>query len=458
MVNIIFGAFIVVCYAFVILSLKDTFETEVISRISVLSAAVIFALEIMYVCKLSGNIANPSVLFLLSFYIFQNGQLLLLALGIDFDDFYINTLIEYLDDVSIFSSISTVIAGYAGIICVPNDTEKKRIYIVDSYDQSSVGNAAWIGFVSTGFVAIPLVAIKMYFGLGGGYSAVRLFEGSIPSIINFVEYMFMPFAVLVLVYNNNNNKSRVAKVFTFIWLVFTALCGDRTTGIAGLFILAYIQYVKSNAGEQYKRSGIMRIIVVGIVLMVFIRVAYVFRTQGNLIDAFSDTNYITSVLAEMGFSCFPLFTMMHIVPAREAFMWGKGYVLSCIGGLIPSFLDFTGTIKTINQHSRVFETWQTDYFNQYSFGFGFSLNAEAYINFGWYGLFSICIVCIVVLSFLKNRSLKAERSDWELYRTCILLFLWFTLPRRDSYYIWKALSYAIIFIRLYLNIMCRKTK
>ncbi len=37
------------------------------------------------------------------------------------------------------------------------------------------------------------------------------------------------------------------------------------------------------------------------------------------------------------------------------------------------FLDITGIVNVINQQSRIFETWHSQYFWQYSFGLVFPL-------------------------------------------------------------------------------------
>lgn len=454
--NFILLTTILIVHILLLFNFKEKLESTTFVKTSVLSSFVLFVLELVYICKENKNAFNPTFLFLLSFYFFQNGQLLLYALGIDFNDFYINTLKQHLINVCLFSSISAIIAGYSGIICQGlriNNRDKE--YAVDKYNKDSLHQAMWLGFLVTAIVAVPLVLIKMYYAIGGGYSAVRIFEGQIPSIINFIEYMFMPFSVLYLSYFNQEN-TKMVKIITIIWLLLTSLCGDRTTGISGLLILFYLNYIKTTPPKKKNNSNIFKIILVSLFLIIFVRVAYLFRTQNEIsVSSFFDYHFVSGFISEIGFSCFPLFTMMNTVPYFEPYLKGKGYLQSLIGGLIPSFVDPTGTIKTINSQSRIFESWQTMYFKQYSFGFGFSLNAEAYINFGWYGLIAIFIICIIVLSFLKNKNLKIKKDGWELYTTSILLFLWFTLPRRDSYYIWKAISYSIIIVRLYLYVMCK---
>ena len=60
---------------------------------------------------------------------------------------------------------------------------------------------------------------------------------------------------------------------------------------------------------------------------------------------------------------------------------------------------------------------------------------------------------LVVFGMLNSCRYDDETDQWGRYKICILVFLWFTLPRRDSYYVWKAISYSIIIMYLYLRFM-----
>lgn len=452
-----FEALVVSVFTFIFLG---TNKISDVGDISVISAFVIVIANILLIYKRNKTILLPSVMFLMAFYLFQNGQLLLTALGIEFNDFYLNSLSQYYNDAALFSSISAVIASGIAVVMSKDSKHVEKTYVVDDYSPEARENAIKIGFWATSVVAVPLILVKFYVALGGGYAAVRVFEGYIPAPVNFVEYMFMPFAILSLVYGKKNFQG-IARIVVVVWLVLTALSGDRTTGIAGLLIVAYINYNLKRQDEQSSLGRIgttLKLALVGAFLIVFIRVAYLFRTQSQITVSMSIIDYLVGFVSELGFSSFSLYTMFYVVPSREAFMHGVGYIKSFIGGLIPAFIDPTGIIRQINSESRVFSTWQTHYFPQYSFGLGFSLNAEAYINFGWYGLIAIAIVCYIVFRILGKENLKEKQNGWGLYKVSILLFLWFTLPRRDSYYIWKALSYAIFVVRLYLRLTVKNRK
>lgn len=448
---------IVGMFSLILFLMQRTNNENLIVKFSCIGALVIFIYEIIQIYLIKKKLFIPEILFLLSFYLFQNGQLILLALGIEFNDFYILTLQQYNADVATFSAISTVLAGLAAYITTRYRYKSVKKSKVDMLGNKYISNVALLGFWLTFLVAIPLILVKARISLSGGYTAVRAYEGTVPSILGFVEYMFMPFSVLCLVYCSKKMQRVIIFIVTF-WAIITALCGDRTTGIGALVLVLYVHFSGGeNANRKKMKSGkkilSMLGLLIGIVCIVMlIQVAYTVRTQGQM----TQTSFLTLVvqtISDLGFSCFPLYTMMNIIPGKESFLFGKGYLLSFVGGCIPSFLDVSGVIAKVNTASRIFETWQEKYYGQYAFGFGFSLNAEAYINFGWYGLIVIFFIMLFITNYFNNYNEADMENKWGKYKCLILLFLWFTLPRRDSYYIWKAIAYSIVIMEIILFVL-----
>lgn len=448
---------IVVVSSIIMLCFRGAENMEPYAKLSIIWSVLIFIFEIFYVSRVSKSFFTPSLLFLMAFYVFQNGQLLLYALNIKFDSTYLVLLDAYLLDVAIFSSISNMLAGLAGVLLTkrPNDHELPVNVSQDRYDRHRVSSAALMGIAITGIVAIPLLIIKFSIVLRGGYAAVRLYEEGIHQIINLFEYLFVPFSFLFLIYVKDDHKKKFYYIAILIWMIMTALVGDRTTGVSGIATIVYVIYTNrlpKNSSKKKKVNSIIKIVLVGLAIAVFIQVAFAFREQANVGDVIvGSQNRLIKTFAELGFSSFPLFTMMSIVPKQESFLYGQGYLLSIIGGLIPASIDPTGLIKSIVDQSRIFERWQTVYFSDFKFGFGFSLNAEAYVNFGWFGLLSVFLLCIFVLFMLGKHKNIREQNSFDRYTTIILMYSWFTLPRRDSYYVWNAIMYCIILMRVYLR-------
>lgn len=453
--NIIFWGITTLIYSAVILFLLNNEKSERLITISVISSAVVLFLQIRSLYVNSKLLFTPGFVYLCSYYIFQNGQLLLYSIAADFDMFYLNKFSTYMIEGAVYSSISNVIAGYIYMLTTFKSQEATyRISNVDKYfSYNSISCCAYQGFVLTGLIALPLILYKFSFALSGGYMAVRAAESSIPSVANFIEYMFPAFSILSIVYNNNGKTKQVHAIF-LIWLILTAMCGDRTTGLAGILVLVFLRYKLSTKGNSKK--NVVYLILSGFAIISLVSIIANFRRSGSLFDIESSGNFVISFMSELGFSVVPLLSIIEICPKYLSFQYGCEYVQSFIGGCIPSFLDPTGTITYINTLSRNYETFQMTYFGFDSFGIGWSLNAESFHNFGWYGLIALIFINYIVFSFLNKTDFRLVKRDFNLYAVCALLFMWITLPRRDSYYIWKAIVYTIIFIQIFIRMRCAK--
>ena len=439
-------------------------STALLVKICVWVSFALFFLQLISIFFHSNKRITGAFLFLALFYLFQNGQLLLWASDVSFNNYYVMYFEATLFSGAIFTSVSNLVAAYAGILCCRRISMKKwRVSKIDRYDRETVSFALGIAVILLGLVVIPLTIWKFTLAIRGGYDAVREAENSIPSVVGFIEYMFSPFGLAYLLYTPRKRNRVVAMSALILFYLLTTLCGDRTTGISGLLALSFALYIRENDDNKRRKLAVgLAMTCVALACLGYI-VAYVRTGDAEYSIAIGDV--ITGVVQEIGFSCIPLLCMMSIVPGSEAFLYGKGYLYSLIGGIVPSKLDVTGTVEKINQQSHIFEEWQTQYYPNFDFGLGFSLNAESYINFGWFGFIAIFVVCFVVVYFLNQYQEYLPDSIFPKYVACILIFAWVTLARRDSYYVWKAIVYCVVLLQIYLwicvkikNLLCKRQK
>lgn len=443
----------VVLYAIYLLSLRESsfLDSSTVVRISTLSSLVIFCFELYYIKQKQGSYFTPTIIFLIAYYLFQNGQLFLISFNVDITNLIANSLDDHTRDVAIFSGISNVVAGYAAYIMILPPSSKLRHNRAWGNEKSIAGYILFPLVIST-LVAYILLYYKVVAFLSGGYYAVRAFESTIPEFVGIFDYFYFPFSLLVILYDSNRTRARFISRLLIIWLLVIALCGNRTTGLAGILTIVYVKFfcLQTSGSFNHKNSSHW-ILFIGaglaiIALSVFIADVRVDRNNNT------ESGLIESFISETGGSMTPLYTTMEVVPNQEPFLNGTGYFYSMVGGLLPSYLDPTGTVGEIVKKSRYNARWHDRYFSQYTWGLGFSLNAEAYANFGWFGLIAIFFVCYLIFYFLRFNHLNFHNKN-EIYLSCVLLFLWATLPRRDTYYIWNALFYVVFLIRGYLSII-----
>ena len=228
---------------------------------SVSSAAITqLFIFIYYFCilgKKAGTFFSSYAVFLIVFYLFQNGQVLLYALNIPFDTFYVDKYSSrILLDSVIFSTLCLISAFGASIFSLdksPNDIIQRN---ANQLNPKNVLALSQKGFFFLGIVALPLMFVKFYICATTGYFMMIKFAETVPSILKMIEKLFLAFSVLSLVYSDR--KSRWYKIITIIILIWSLLAvfsGDRTVGLAGI---AMLLLYKSNT-NGVKLSFIKRV-------------------------------------------------------------------------------------------------------------------------------------------------------------------------------------------------------
>lgn len=431
---------------------------------SVSSAAITqLFIFIYYFCilgKKAGTFFSSYAVFLIVFYLFQNGQVLLYALNIPFDTFYVDKYSSrILLDSVIFSTLCLISAFGASIFSLnksPNDIIQKNGNQLNPKNVLAVSKK---GFFFLGIVALPLMFVKFYICATTGYFMMIKFAETVPSILKMIEKLFLAFSVLSLVYSDR--KSRWYKIITIIILIWSLLAvfsGDRTVGLAGI---AMLLLYRSNT-NGVKLSFIKRVkkytffIFVGLGILYLINIAFSFRMQEQ-VETHSVYDTVIDAISQLGFSFFPLVLMMDVCPSVHSFQYGKTFIGGLVYGLIPSNIDFFGITETFEEWSSGPTSWIDQDFN-YNFGIDFSLIAECWVNFGWYGWIAMFFLCVVIAKLLRNVDFMNKDNKFSQYTSLILMYSWFTLPRRKSYFIFNNWFWYILVVAILLLIFCRKRK
>ena len=122
--RIIISVILAVNFTIILMLLKENMQENKFISLCIISSLFIFAFQIFNIYRITGELFDPCIIFLASFYAFQNGQLLLIALNIDFNMFYVNTLKSLTGDVAFFSSLSNIVAGLAGMIVAKEPSQQ----------------------------------------------------------------------------------------------------------------------------------------------------------------------------------------------------------------------------------------------------------------------------------------------------------------------------------------------
>lgn len=393
-----------------------------------------------------GSLLTPYPIFLISFAIFNFGLFWLYGLGINFNYFYLNTFSseQQIHGIS-YEMLCSGAMFLAGASC--KTMAPFKMTSIYSRQDSAIAKVAYKGLFVSSIVAFVLLLFKARAFAGGLYEGVRQFEGKIPTYVSIVEYFFVPFAVLYMVYTDKPVSKKKTMLILVLWSIVTALLGDRTSGIGGIMvaILLNFKYSKYGTGNITKKNYVYLSLCVAAALML-ISFAGSFRENTET----GTTPIITSVIGEMGGSFFPLLLVMDICPFPHPYLMGSSYLFTLLTGFIPESLDFTGFVhQGLNYVIEPVRWIENDF--DYTFGTGYSLCAESYANFGYWGFIALYFIGLAIIKVIQVDTTK----KFSIYTSMVMLFELFTLPRRNCYYILNHSFYCILVIAAFILITTR---
>lgn len=428
-----------------LIDLESSYETVVVCTFVALVSIVI---QFCFFSKHSGQKFSNYAIFLIAFAVFHFGLFFVYSVGGTYNYFYFKQYdVSVVLDTLLYEYISIEVLFLSGAWI--NRIRPFKFNSANRLSSRSICSISRICMILTGVVAFSLLALKTRAFLGGYYEGVRAFDSSVPSILGLIEYFYVPFSILTLIYSDNKQLNRMIESFVIIWALITALCGDRTSGLAGIMIIMLIN-VRYKSGER-KTFRKYVISVATILLSGFLIVFIKSFREGNSFSGSGLFTILSEMLGELGSSFFPLTLIMRICPSAHDFLYGKSYFYSIISGCIPASLDPTGTIAYWNEKAIEPVNWiGADY--DYTFGTGYSLCAEAYANFGWYGFVALFIVGLCIVKLLASDL----NNKFSLYTSAVLMFEFFTLPRRNFYYVINHPVYCIIFVLIILLVFSRQ--
>lgn len=420
---------------------------------------VVFILLYIAFGKVQGELFSIYAIWLIAFYLFQNGQILLYSLGFDYNYWYVERYSKKIVFQSVCISANSLCAAFAaGGFALKKERPTLFTHHLNCIDESVVQQTAKIGWIISGIVAYINVLIKMSIVLAAGYSGVLAYETTVPAAIGLVEYFFPVFTIMIIVYKNYGRFVNGVVGGFLLWGILTALTGDRTSGVA-VVVLVAVMYMKNiyffRAGlfaEKQRNSQRKRYLVfaaVAIVAMYLIAFAFSFRA-GNQYEGFSLIDIVIRTIGELGFSFFPLVLNMQVYPSIEPYLYGKSLAASAICGFIPETIDFIGVTKKLSELAAAPMKKLQEYFS-YNYGLDCSLIAEGYANFGNYAWIAVFISCSVVARMLSKVDYRRKDNRFSQYVGMALLYTWFTLPRRRSYYIYNHIFWTCLIMGIFLK-------
>lgn len=353
----------------------------------------------------------PYNIFMIFFFIFNYGQCIMWAFNIHIPgeigarQIYYGHWIPTIEDIiraQVFTCICMFMFHVGAILCYKPSTRKKCIELESKkkkYNVDSINRAMFYIGILMGIITIPMTIYRAYtflsVALKYGYKALyysnHISQGGMMMII---EIFFFPSIVCLLIGGRYkiNIRYMVYSIFG-TYMLLNIMAGDRGSWLYKLIILIWLhnKYVKKISLKQAIRLG-----VAGIVGLYLLNIIISFRNIGlsniqfkDIIEAVSlESSPIVDSFFEMGGTMAVITTLLR--DGVGIWTYGNTYLATILGSISTRVLSLLG-IEFI-----LIDNWFSQDYLGVSWGAGFSMIGEAFLNGGGY----FTPIILVVLGFM----------------------------------------------------------
>ena len=432
---------------------------------------------------------DPYLLFLLSAIIFNGGQIVLEVFNLN-ENGFLSNVFSVGESLQVVYVVTLAFAAmhFGALLCVVLDRQKTEprqlLQILDrssaldlashSRIESSTASAAIVPYVSplgasfkssvvpartilaVGRVflyisilpvlvtAIGAIQVAKAGGYGSLYEqqAVTGFAASTSIIADFI------FPGVFLVIAGGKEKPRL-RVFAVIYLLFYT-CAKLAIGTRGAAVMPLLamMWLWDSVVRPLPRT--LFIVIAAVMLLVVFPVVGATRNEVAGVDLFSVeflsktlagvNNPLVSSISEMGFSATTIGWTMDLVPKVRPFALGMSFVVGILT-LIPNvFSSGRHPALTMSGYD-IPDFWLVGEldkeFAERGGSFGFSFIAEAYLNFGWFGIVFLGAIGFMFAKFVQWALRDRDPVKMAIVAIFVSFFLFY--PRGSCQMVFRPL-------------------
>ena len=394
-----------------------------------LSIDIVFLMCIIFIYKKTDNIFDNSIIFLIFLFLFCYGQVFLFGLGVNKEKLFIFS--KYNMEMIIratryfYFSILFYMIGFILAYNGPNlEKEEEHQYLYEL--KNSMKEFSTVLIVISIIPFFYILIITMYKSIMYGY--IYNFDNptEVNGIIGYISKFFIP-ALFLFLYTTKENK-KIVKIITGLFIVICAMYLIRGSKGSGLTIIVGIVVFYNNFIKKFNSFEIIKVIPVIIIIVFIIPLISNFRLQADKnISGFYNSveqviqdpeeNFIVKTISEMGGSMQAFILTNNAIPKLDNYKYGISYVYSILM-IIPSI--FLGGESFAEKAA--LDIWLMNIYKM-SYGPGFSILAETYYNFGWYG--GIVFTIFLGIFFTKIFNVNSENTiKNEIFKVLSFIFLY----------------------------------
>ncbi|MGL5634256.1 MAG: O-antigen polysaccharide polymerase Wzy [Sarcina sp.] len=297
------------------------------------------------------------------------------------------------------------------------------------------------GYYSSSIHMIILSHSQGYTAIYGDNS-----HSGVSNIINTIQSFFIPGLILFVSSYKGKFKS-LGVIFALVSILLPMASGARGGTISAVVAFIYLFY-----NLRLKKTNIFAtiiIVVLGLILITVVSFLSKYRVNPNITFAqyLSNYNPFWTFIGNMGFSQFPLVKTMELIPTSYSFRYGLSYLASFVA-VIPSILMFGFSMTK----EAALSQWLMHTLNM-TYGPGYSLVAETYYNFGYFGILFTPILGIVFSKFTFSLNTKVDRILLTVPFVAIFLSIAIMSTRGSVYLLIRNIFYLIIIPKILIYIL-----
>ncbi|NHC43621.1 O-antigen polysaccharide polymerase Wzy, partial [Bacillus sp. MM2020_1] len=395
--------------------------------------------------KLRKEFLSPYTLFITIIYVFTAGQSFLWAFNIYIEPFYDlrNEFSESQIFNALFYTCISLTSFHIGALMVlkislKNNSIDKIKSRTAEFSIRAIKIVGWILFAVSILPTILVLKAQIVIALTSGYSTIYQLDVAtgVNGLADDISLFIIP-AMLCLLIGYSSEKSKIKHIIILligIYISLYLLIGLRNKAVVMLVAALCIWHycIKPIRG---KRALIG--IVLSYFIVAFLNVVSQLRSITDksindyyelLIKSLGKSELFINTISGMGWSMFPLIKTMEIVPEHYPYRMGSSYLFS-FTTLIPNlgFWDVHPAMKYSD-----LSTWLTRTID-YPYGTGYSIIAEAYINFAWFGPIMMCLIgTLVGVVFTRVNKFTCKFTP-ESFVLCMILFAMTVMTARNNF-------------------------
>lgn len=425
------------------------------------SAQVLTLLYYVSWGRITGNNLSLFGMFLISFVLFCLGQVILYSYDIRSfmgANMFTRLSLKLINTASLYTLICIVAFFSGALFVIDRPRRPASMAELDCYLAAfrKVGKIllliSFLPFIYSR-TSTMLVAQRVGYDAFNDYSNYG--SSQVFKLVRSVSSLFIIGLFLLLVgYRHNEKKRNLITLFLVVSAVSTLMMGERT-GATSLLITVF--WYRSSCLPKKRSKKSFSLLIVSVLLLLVFPAVQRLRHEGIIsVSQLSQTVASSGIsesligsIASVGFSVFPLAKTMEIVPAQENFRYGITYLMA----LTTVFPNLFFEVHPAQKFSAL-ASWLMKRLDM-TYGPGYSMPAEAYINFGWFP-----VPIMLLAGYLIARLLyitKSNRDDpLRVFAAMLFFFMNITLPRREFLGVVRDIAYYIVPAYFILKGMGRK--